>query len=124
MAVNDPAGYLITGGSFSAALSAAPAGSTHFLLQDGGYDIWADEPWALFITDAANDPGAVPAVQQSGWPGVLISEFAIVQFIFDSTQSVLVGFPVGVVVTPTGIRAWTLGGAGTFYVSQFRTRTV
>ena len=119
--VYNPSGYLIYT-AFSAPLSAAPAGSTHFTLRNGGYAIWADQPFGLVITDAATDPDPVPSVQQQGWPGALVGAGQVLEFLFDDTTSVLLGSPVGTVVFPTGIRVFRLGSAGTFYITQFNSR--
>lgn len=108
--------------AFSAALSAAPAGSTHHLLTDGIYTIWADQPFAVFFTNAAIAPTAVPAAQPAAgdfWPGALVPAGSILQFQMDSTTQVQFG-GFGPLV-PTGFRAWQLGAAaGTFYLTEFR----
>lgn len=115
---------LFDSASFGAALDAAPAGSTHYLLRNGLYNIWSDQPFVVHLTDAANDPGALPGTQGAvgDYPGAAVPQLAIFQFQMDDEVTVTVNGTPG--ITPTGIRVWTLGGAGTFYVSNLFRRTL
>ncbi len=116
--------YVQASNAFSAALDVAPAGSTHYLLRNGIYNIWATQPFVLFVTNAANDPPALPGTQgaDQSYPGAPVSASDIFQFQMDDSFTVIVnGVPN---IVPTGIRVWSLGGAGTFYVVEFWRRTL
>jgi hypothetical protein len=106
--------------AFSAAISASPVGSTHYVMVDGVYNVWGTAPFVLFLTDAATDPPAVPATPpgSGNYPGALVGAGQILQFQMDGR------FPTNLLAgNPTGIRVFRLTAtAGTFYLSEFRTK--
>ncbi len=121
VSIDDAQGlYLNQSTAFSAALSAAPAGSTHFVLVDGFYTVWATAPFAIFTTDAAHDPPAVPGTQGTlgSWPGLLAGAGQVALFQMDGNSSVTF---TGTPFLPTGVRIFQLTAtAGVFFLTQFR----
>lgn len=111
--------------AFSNAVSAVRVGSPHYLLQDGLYSFWAQVPAVVFLTDAANDPPAIPAAQVLAplfYPGALVGAGQLLQFQMDSTTTT--DFGAGF-ITPTGIRVFRIGvgPAGNFFITRFRRGT-
>lgn len=100
-------------GPFTHALSASVVGSTHFLLTDGIYVVWASAPFLLFLTDPFNDPPAIPTSPGSNYPGVLWPANTLFEFMMDGAVQVTFGV---ITTTPTGVRmVQATGTAGNFF---------
>lgn len=107
--------------AFTSPVSGARVGSTHHLLQNGIYSFWATCSCVVFVTNAANDPPAVPTAQVLSplfYPGAIVGAGQILQFQMDNTETT--DFGAGF-ITPTGIRVFQLNAiAGDFYITRFR----
>lgn len=106
---------------FALVPSPAVAGSTHYVLVPGVYELWATIDVLVFLTNAGTDPPAIPTGAQptDNYPGCFVPATAILDFAIDATDTASIGgnVPIGV----TGIRVVQLGtDAGMAYVSQFR----
>lgn len=104
---------------FIGQVSAAVAGSTHFPLVPGLYQLWSEVDCAVILTDAATDPTAFPTGAQPAatWPGCFLMAGGMLDFEVRADDLVSFG---GLPFACTGIRVVQLGSAtGYFYCSQF-----